>query len=254
MFGARSCWDRERMHLLCVVDDSPAGRHVATVAGDIASRLQAQVSVVAAGGAQQESAVTTLDYDLLVVGPRRLCSLGDLLPWGKRGRLIKRARVPVMVISDSAAVRRYDRVVLAYTDSDAASDAAVTATDLATRLGARLSVVLPIAARRRGACPKWHLERTVSRQIRAATRRGSRLDVVFSRRIGRPAKEVDRAAAQIDPAIVVVGADARSAWRSEGAGAVRDVLRRGRHPVVIVGAQPQRAKSTLGDEQLRLGA
>lgn len=177
-----------------------------------------------------------------------------MVPWGDRGRLIKRALVPVMVVSDNAAVRRYDRVVLAYTASEAASDAAVTATDLATRLGAMLSVVLPIATRRRGAYPKWYLERTVRRQIRAATRRGSRLDVEFSRRIGRPAKEVDRAAAQINATIVVVGADARSAWRSRGAGAARDVLRRGRHPVVIVGAQPQRTKPALGDEQLRLAA
>lgn len=254
MFGARFGWDRGRMHLLCVVDDSPDGRHVANVAGDIASRLRAQISVVPAVGAQQQSAVTTLDYDLLVVGPRRLCSLGDLLPWGRRGQLIKRARAPVMVVSNNAAVRRYDRVVLAHTDSEAASDAVVTATDLAARLEATLSVVLPIPTRRRAAYPKWHLERTVSRQIRAATRRGSRLEVEFSRRIGRPAKELDRAAAQIDPAIVVVGADARSAWRSRGARAVRDVLRRGRHPVVIVGARPQRSTPALEDGALRLAA
>lgn len=227
------------MHVLCVVEESLAGRHVATIASDIGRRLRAELTVVTAGSAQPDEGVSGRHYDLLVVGPPQPYPLGGLPPWGARNRAIKRARAPVMIVSDAAAVRRYDRVMLAYEPSQAAAGAVATAAQLAMRLGATLCVVLPIAGHRRHAYPKWHLERAVSREIDAAMSHGHRLDVEFSRRIGRPARELARAAAQIKPVFVVVAADARPAWRSVSARVAKDVLGRGSHPVVIVPAAPQ---------------
>jgi len=182
------------MHLLCVVEDSLPGRHVANIATDIARRMESRLTLVTADRGRQEVAASALRYDLLVIGPPRPGSLRELLPWGPRNRLIKRSRTPVMVVSDNSAVQRYDRIVLAYDRSEAGRD------------------------------------------IRTATAHGRRIDVEFSRRVGRPAKELARAVAQLKPALVVVGADVRPGWRGWHPAVAKDVLRRGRHPVVLVQA------------------
>lgn len=191
------------MHLLCVVEDSLPGRHVANIATDIARRMDARLTVVGADRARQKDAASSLRYDLLVVGPPQPWSLRALLPWSARNRLIKQSRTPVMVVSDNSAVQRYDRIVLAYDRSAAGREAAARAEHLASRLDARIHVVFPLAR---------------------------------SRRFGRPAKELARAVAQLKPALVVVGADVRPAWRGWRPAVANDVLRRGRHPVVLVQA------------------
>lgn len=190
------------MHLLCVVEDSLPGRHVANIATDIARRMEATLTVVSAGGARQHAAASSLRYDLLVIGPPRAWSLRELLPWSPRNRLIRRSRTPVMVVSDNSAVKRYDRIVLAYDRSEAGREAAARAEHLASRLDATIHVVF----------------------------------VATGRRVGRPAKELARAVAQLKPALVVVGADVRPMWRRWHPAVARDVLRRGRHPVVLVQA------------------
>lgn len=224
------------MHLLCVVEDSLPGRHVANIATDIARRMEARVTLVTADRGQPQSAASELRHDLLVIGPPRPGSLRELLPWGPRNRLIKRSRTPVMVVSDNSAVQRYDRIVLAYDLSEAGREAAARAAHLASSLDATICVVFPLARRRRRAYPRWHLERAASRDIRTATADGQRVDIEFSRRIGRPAKELARAVAQLKPALVVVGSDARPGWRGWRPAMAKDVLRRGRHPVVLVRA------------------
>lgn len=191
------------MHLLCVAEDSLPGRHVANIATDIARRMEARLTVVTADRARQAAAASSLRYDLFVIGPPRPWSLRELLPWGPRNRLIKRSRTPVMVVSDNSAVQRYDRIVLAHDLSDAGREAATRAAHLASRLDARIHVVFPLAR---------------------------------SRRFGRPAKELARAVAQLGPALVVVGADVRPSWRGWRPAVASDVLRRGRHPVVLVHA------------------
>lgn len=227
------------MHLLCVVEDSLPGRHVANIATDIARRLEARITLVTADRARHEAAASALRYDLLVVGPPQPGSVRELLPWGPHNRLIKRSQTPVMVVSDDSAVHRYDRIVLAYDRSDAGRAAAARAAQLAWLLDATISVVFLLPRRRRRAYPRWHLERVASRDIRMATAHGHRVDVEFSRQVGRPAKELARAVAQLKPALVVVGADVRPAWCRWHPAAARDVLRRGRHPVVVVNTQPQ---------------
>ena len=159
------------MHLLCVVEDSLAGRHVANIATDVARRMESRLTVVTADQALPHAAASSLRYDLLVVGPRRLWSLRELLPWSPRNRLIRRSRMPVMVVSDNSAVQRYDRIVLAYDRSPAGREAAARAEHLAARLDATVHIVF--------------------------TDRGRR---------GRSAKELARAVAQLKPALVVVGA------------------------------------------------
>ena len=228
------------MHLLCVVEDSPPGRHVANVATDIACRMDARLTLVSADRGRREAAASSGRYDLLVIGPPRQGSWRELLPWGPRNRLIKRSRTPVMVISDNSAVQRYDRIVLAYDLSEAGREAAARAAHLASRLEATICVVFPLARRRRRAYPRWHIERVASRDIRTATPHGHRVDVEFTRRVGRPAKELARAVAQLKPALVVVGADVRPGWRGWHPAVATDVLRRGRHPVVLVTSQPRR--------------
>lgn len=224
------------MHLLCVVEDSLPGRHVANIATDIARRMESRLTLVTADRGRQQAAAASLRHDLLVTGPPRPGSLRELLPWGPRNRLVKRSRTPVMVVSDNSAVQRYDRIVLAYDLSEAGREAAARAAHLASSLDATIHVVFPLARRRRRAYPRWHLERSASRDIRTATADGERLDVEFSRRVGRPAKELARAVAQLKPALVVVGADPAPAWRRRHPAVARDVLRRGRHPVVLVPA------------------
>jgi hypothetical protein len=191
------------MHLLCLVEDSLAGRHVANIATDVARRMDARLTVVTADRARQKAAAASLRHDLLVIGPPPAWSLRELLPWGPRNRLIKRSRTPVMVVSDNSAVQRYDRIVLAHDLSQAGREAAARAAHLAARLDATIHVVFPLAP---------------------------------SRRVGRPAKELARAVAQLKPALVVVGADPAPAWRRRHPSVARDVLRRGRHPVVLVQA------------------
>jgi nucleotide-binding universal stress UspA family protein len=224
------------MHLLCVVEDSLPGRHVANIATDIARRMESRLTLVTADRGRQEVAASALRYDLLVIGPPRPGSLRELLPWGPRNRLIKRSRTPVMVVSDNSAVQRYDRIVLAFDRSEAGREAAARAAHLASSLDATIHVVLPLARRRRRAYPRWHLERAAGRDIRTATAHGRRIDVEFSRRVGCPAKELARAVAQLKPALVVVGADVRPGWRGWHPAVAKDVLRRGRHPVVLVQA------------------
>lgn len=190
------------MHLLCVVEDSLAGRHVANIATDIARRMEARLTVVTAEGARQHAAASALRYELLVIGPPQPWSVRELLPWGPRKRLIKRSRTPVMVVSDNSAVQRYDRIVIAHDFSDAGREAAVHAAHLASRLDATLHVVFPARGRR----------------------------------VGRSTGELARAVAQLKPALVVVGADVRPPWRGWRPAVANDVLRRGRHPVVLVHA------------------
>jgi hypothetical protein len=191
------------MHLLCLVEDSLAGRHVANIATDVARRMDARLTVVTADRARKKGAAATLRHDLLVIGPPPAWSLRERLPWGPRNRLIKRSRTPVMVVSDNSAVQRYDRIVLAHDRSQAGREAAARAAHLAGKLDATIHVVFPLAR---------------------------------SERAGRPAKELARAVAQLEPALVVVGADPRPAWRRWHPAVAREVLRRGRHPVVLVQA------------------
>src|SRR5688572_22976061 len=115
------------MHLLCVVEDSLPGRHVANIATDIARRMDARLTLVTADRGRRQAAASALRYDLLVIGPPRPGSLRELLPWGPRNRLVKRSRTPVMVVSDNSAVQRYDRIVLAYDRSPAGREAAARA-------------------------------------------------------------------------------------------------------------------------------
>lgn len=227
------------MHLLCVVEDSLPGRHVANIATDIARRLEARITLVTADRGRQEAAASALHHDLLVIGPPRPGSVRELFPWGPRNRLIQRSHTPVMVVSDHSAVHRYDRIVLAYDLSDAGRAAAARAAHLASRLDATISVLFLLPRRRRRAYPRWHLERAAGRDIRMATAHGHRVDVEFSRQEGRPARELARAVAQLKPALVVVGADVRPARCRWHPAAAKDVLRRGRHPVVLVSTQPQ---------------
>jgi nucleotide-binding universal stress UspA family protein len=224
------------MHLLCVVENSLPGRHVANIATDIARRMEARLSVVSADRLRQTDAASSPRHDLLVVGPPQPWSLRERLPWSARNRVIRRSRAPVMVVSDNSAVHRYDRIVLAYDLSEAGREAAAGAAHLASSLDATIHVVFPLARRRRRAYPRWQLERAASRDIRTAPADGHRLDIEFSRRVGRPAKELARAVAQLKPAVVVVGTGVRPAWRRWHPAVARDVLRRGRHPVVLVQA------------------
>lgn len=238
------------MNILCAVEDSPSGRHVANIAADVSRRLQAELSCVTGNRARLLGAASKFDYDLLVIGS----APADGLPAGTRSRLLRRAKAPVMVVADDGAIQRFDRIVLAYDGSDPArSAAATTAADLAWRLDATISVVLPIAERRRYAHPKWHVERRAARDIRAAG--GDGIDVDFVRRVGRPARELARAVAELKPAFVVVGEDRPSAWSGLRRSLGRDVLRRTRHPVVHVTPQPspsgsQRAGGGLDLENL----
>lgn len=219
------------MNVLCAVEDSPPGRHVANIAADVSRRLQAELTCVTGSRARLLGAVAKLDYDLLVVGS----APGGGLPAGTRSRLLRRARAPMMVVADDAAIQGFDRIVLAYDGSDPARSAAAAAADLAWRLDATISVVLPIAERRRYAYPKWHVERRAGRDIRAAA--GDGIDVEYVRRVGRPARELARAVAELKPAFVVVGADRPSAWWGLRRSVARGVLRRTRHPVVHVTPQ-----------------
>jgi nucleotide-binding universal stress UspA family protein len=154
-----------------------------------------------------------------------------------------------MVVSDNSAVQRYDRIMLAYDLSEAGSEAAACAADLASRLDATISVVFLLARRRRRAYPRWRLERAVSRDLRMASARGERLDVELSRQVGRPAKELARAVGRFKPALVVVGADVRPAWARWRPALAKDVLRRGRHPVVLVSA-PRQSPAVVHERRL----
>ena len=122
------------MHLLCVVEDSLPARHVANIATDVARRTDARLTVGSAARGRQKDAASSLRDDLLVIGPPRPWSLPELLPWSPRNRLINRSRTPVMVVSDNAAVQRYDRIVLAYDLPDAGREAAARG---ATRVAAQ---------------------------------------------------------------------------------------------------------------------
>lgn len=224
------------MNVLCAVEDSPTGRHVANIAADVSRRLRAELTCVTGNRARLLGAASKLDYDLLVVGS----APGDGLPARTRSRLLRRARAPVMIVADDGAIQGFGRIVLAYDRSDPArSAAAAAAAELAWRLDATISVVLAIAEHRRYAHPKWHVERRAGRDIRAAG--GDGIDVEYVRRVGRPARELARAVAELKPAFVVVGEDRPSPWLGLRRSLARDVLRRTRHPVVHVTAQMARS-------------
>jgi hypothetical protein len=57
-------WDHGGMHLLCVVEDSLPGRHVANIATDIARRMEARLTLVTADRGREEAAASALRYDM----------------------------------------------------------------------------------------------------------------------------------------------------------------------------------------------
>ena len=238
------------MRIVCAIDESTAARSAAEAAGQLASRLRAELVFVHSVTGKSTERVGFRSHrrcGLLIVGSVPRSRLSSALLGAAHQRLVRDASCPVMLVPAGARLHGGSDVLLGYDVPRIRSTEAAAAGRLAAALDSSLVVAhVEVAdAPNRDTDVKVHrASRRVSQEAIAAA--GKPLDVHVVQHVsrrGRPFEHLNAVAVSHGAGVIVVG-DHRTGWR----GAFRRSLaaqlhRHGRHPVLVV---PRRVSLLAG--------
>jgi nucleotide-binding universal stress UspA family protein len=229
------------MRIVCSIDESPAARSAAEVAGQLASRLRAElvfVHSVTGNSTERVGVRSNRRCGLLIVGSKARSRLSSALLGEAHQRLVRDASCPVMLVPAGARLHGGSDVVLGYDVSRIRSTEAAAA----GRMAAALDSSLVLAHVEVGDAPNRDTDvkvhqaaRRVSQEATAAA--GKRLDVHVVQHVtrrGRPLEHLNAVAASHGAGVIVIGGH-RTGWQ----GAFRrspaaQLHRHGRRPVLVV--------------------
>jgi nucleotide-binding universal stress UspA family protein len=238
------------MRIVCSIDESTAARSAAEVAGQLASRLRAELVFVHSVTGNSTERVGVRPHrrcGLLIVGSKARSRLLSALLGEAHQRLVRDASCPVMLVPPGARLHGGSDVVLGYDVSRILSTEAAAAGRLAGALDSSLVLahVEVGDAANRGTDDKVNqAARRVSQEATVAARK--RLDVHVVQHVtrrGRPIEHLNAIAASHGAGVIVIGGHL-TGWRGAFRRAPAAQLHRhGRRPVLVV---PRRVSLLAG--------